>query len=111
MGSLHRLLCRVFAGGYDAFVLQGGQLMLVPAVDVRATRDIEPLAQRCSLDEALGKALSRVRDLQHRGPCDDAFHRRSRAAEVHSSRRAAVRRITLAESFGVPEGWDTFNVR
>lgn len=86
-------------------------MMLVPAVDVRATRDIEPLAQRCSLDEALGKALSRVRDL-----FNIVVH-----ATTHSiggaglqrciHREAAVRRITLAESFGVPEGWDTFNVR
>lgn len=41
----HRLLCRVFAGGNDAFVLKGGQSMLSRTVDARATRDIDLLAK------------------------------------------------------------------
>lgn len=49
----HRLLCRVFANGNDAFVLKGGQSMLARTIDARATRDIDLLALRDSLDEAL----------------------------------------------------------
>ncbi len=49
----HRLLCRVFAGGNDAFVLKGGQSMLARTIDARATRDIDLLATRDNLDEAL----------------------------------------------------------
>lgn len=49
----HRFLCRVFAGGNDAFVLKGGQSMLARTIDARATRDIDLLATRGDLDEAL----------------------------------------------------------
>lgn len=33
----HRLLCRVFAGGNDSFVLKGGRAMLARTADARAT--------------------------------------------------------------------------
>ena len=49
----HRFLCRVFAGGNDAFVLKGGQSMLARTIDARATRDIDLLATKDDLDEAL----------------------------------------------------------
>lgn len=49
----HRLLCRVFAGGNDAFVLKGGQSMLARIVGARTTRDIDLLAQQGDLDTAL----------------------------------------------------------
>lgn len=52
---LHRLLCRVFAGGNDAFVLKGGQSMLARTVDARATRDIDLLTKQDGLDKALGR--------------------------------------------------------
>jgi hypothetical protein len=51
----HRLLCRVFAGGNDAFVLKGGQSMLSRTVGARATRDIDLLAKQDDLDRALEK--------------------------------------------------------
>jgi hypothetical protein len=40
----HRLLCRVFSGGNDLFVLKGGRAMLARTVDARATRDIDLLS-------------------------------------------------------------------
>ena len=49
----HRLLCRIFAGGNDEFVLKGGQSMLARTVDARATRDIDLLAKQTGLDAAL----------------------------------------------------------
>ena len=49
----HRLLCRIFAGGNDEFVLKGGQSMLARTVDARATRDIDLLAKQADLDAAL----------------------------------------------------------
>lgn len=49
----HRLLCRVFADGNRTFVLKGGQSVLARTVDARATRDIDLLSTRGTLDEAL----------------------------------------------------------
>ena len=49
----HRLLCRIFADGNDAFVLKGGQSMLARTTDARATRDIDLLAMRDNLGAAL----------------------------------------------------------
>lgn len=49
----HRLLCRVFAGGDNSFVLKGGQSVLARTLDARTTRDIDLLSMRTSLDEAL----------------------------------------------------------
>lgn len=53
----HRLLCRVFAGGNDSFVLKGGRAMLARTVDARATRDIDLLSTEGDLDEALEKLV------------------------------------------------------
>ncbi len=49
----HRLLCRVFAGGNDSFVLKGGHGALARTLDARTTRDIDLLSTRDSLEEAL----------------------------------------------------------
>lgn len=49
----HRLLCRIFAGGNEEFVLKGGQSMLARTIDARATRDIDLLAKQRDLDAAL----------------------------------------------------------
>jgi hypothetical protein len=49
----HRLLCRVFAGGNDSFVLKGGRAMLARTADARATRDVDLLYTKESLDDAL----------------------------------------------------------
>lgn len=54
----HRLLCRVFDDGDDRFVLKGGQGMLARTVDARATRDIDLLSTRASLDGALSDLLA-----------------------------------------------------
>lgn len=53
----HRLLCRVFAGGNDSFVLKGGRAMLARTADARATRDIDLLSTEGGLDEALGELV------------------------------------------------------
>ncbi len=53
----HRLLCRVFAGDNDSFVLKGGRAMLARTVDARATRDIDLLSTEENLDEALGELV------------------------------------------------------
>jgi hypothetical protein len=53
----HRLLCRVFAGDSDSFVLKGGRAMLARNVDARATRDIDLLSTERDLDEALGELV------------------------------------------------------
>ncbi len=49
----HRLLCRVFAGGGDRFVLKGGQAILARTVNARATRDIDLLARGNDLGDAI----------------------------------------------------------
>lgn len=49
----HRLLCRVFAGGNDSFVLKGGRAMLARTAAARATRDIDLLSTEESLEGAL----------------------------------------------------------
>lgn len=49
----HRLLCRVFAGRNDAFILKGGHSMLARTVGARATRDIDLLARQGDLNTAL----------------------------------------------------------
>ena len=49
----HRLLCRVFAEGSGSFVLKGGHGALARTLDARATRDIDLLSTRGSLDAAL----------------------------------------------------------
>ena len=49
----HRLLCRVFTDDNKYFVLKGGQSMLARTVDARATRDIDLLSTRDTLNEAL----------------------------------------------------------
>ena len=56
----HRLLCRVFAGGNDSFVLKGGRAMLARTVDARATRDIDLLSTEENLDQALGELIRLV---------------------------------------------------
>ena len=56
----HRLLCRVFDGGNDEFVLKGGQGMLARTIGARATRDIDLLSPRESLDDALTDLLRLV---------------------------------------------------
>ena len=56
----HRLLCRVFDGGNDEFVLKGGQGMLARTIGARATRDIDLLSLRESLDDALTDLLRLV---------------------------------------------------
>lgn len=53
----HRLLCRVFAGGNDAFVLKGGQAMLARTVDARTTRDIDLLSRQVDVDAALEELI------------------------------------------------------
>lgn len=49
----HRLLCRVFSDPKSPFVLKGGQSMLARTVDARATRDIDLLARKTSVEEAV----------------------------------------------------------
>jgi hypothetical protein len=49
----HRLLCRVFDGNSDEFVLKGGQGMLARTIDARATRGIDLLSMSDNLDDAL----------------------------------------------------------
>lgn len=110
MGSLHRLLRRVFAGGYDAFVLKAGSRCL-RAVDARATCDIEPLAPWGGLDEVLGKPPSRVRDLVNIAVHATTYPVDGAGVQRCVRREAAVRWITLAESFSVPRGWDASIVR
>ncbi len=56
----HRLLCRVFDGGNDAFVLKGGQSMLARTIDARATRDIDLLSTRGDINAALSGLLALV---------------------------------------------------
>ncbi len=51
----HRLLCRIFADGCDAFVLKGGHSMLARTVNARATRDIDLLSTEDNLEDALAK--------------------------------------------------------
>lgn len=53
----HRLLCRVFVGGNESFVLKGGRAMLARTVDARVTRDIDLLSTEENLDEALEKLV------------------------------------------------------
>ena len=57
----HRLLCRVFADGNEAFVLKGGQSMLARTLDARATRDIDLLSVQVDLDAALKDLLDASR--------------------------------------------------
>lgn len=54
----HRLLCRVFDEGNDTFVLKGGQGMLARTIDARATRDIDLLSTRDSLESAMSDLLA-----------------------------------------------------
>lgn len=49
----HRLLCRVFTGDDNRFVLKGGQGVLARTLDARVTRDIDLVAQEESLEEAI----------------------------------------------------------
>lgn len=49
----HRLLCRVFANENRSFVLKGGHAMLARTVDARATRDVDLLSKKSSLDAAV----------------------------------------------------------
>lgn len=49
----HRLLCRVFTGDDNRFVLKGGQSVLARTLDARVTRDIDLVAQEESLEEAI----------------------------------------------------------
>lgn len=49
----HRLLCRVFSNANRSFVLKGGHAMLARTVDARATRDIDLLSKKDSLDAAV----------------------------------------------------------
>ena len=65
----HRLLCRVFADGNRSFVLKGGQSVLARTIDARATRDIDLLSTRDTLDEA----LSDLRRLAQRDLGDFVF--------------------------------------
>lgn len=51
----HRLLCRVFDGQNDSFVLKGGQSMLARTVNARVTRDIDLVSFHNNLDAALSK--------------------------------------------------------
>ena len=57
----HRLFCRVFADGNEAFVLKGGQSMLARTLDARATRDIDLLSVQVDLDAALKDLLDASR--------------------------------------------------
>lgn len=57
----HRLLCRVFSGGNDSFVLKGGQAMLARTVGARATRDIDLRPTETSLEAALEELVRLVR--------------------------------------------------
>lgn len=54
----HRLLCRVFEGGNDEFVLKGGRGMLARTIDARATRDIDLLSTCGDLNNALSDLLA-----------------------------------------------------
>lgn len=49
----HRLLCRIFRDPESGFILKGGQGMLARTIGARATRDIDLLSERNSIDDAL----------------------------------------------------------
>lgn len=52
---MHRLLCRIFVGNNDKFVLKGGQAMLARTINARATRDIDLLSTRDDISDALNE--------------------------------------------------------
>lgn len=52
----HRFLCRVFSEE-SGFVLKGGHGMLARTTNARATRDLDLLADKHDLDEALGELV------------------------------------------------------
>lgn len=56
----HRLLCRVFKGDDSHFVLKGGQGVLARTLDARVTRDIDLVAQKESLEEAIADLVQAV---------------------------------------------------
>lgn len=58
----HRLLCRVFAHGNNAFVLKGGQSMLARTLDARMTRDIDLLSTQPGIEDALDDLLRASRE-------------------------------------------------
>lgn len=56
----HRLLCRVFAGGNDSFVLKGGQAMLARTLDARTTRDVDLLALHHDLEATVEQLIGLI---------------------------------------------------
>lgn len=56
----HRLLCRVFAGGNDSFVLKGGQAMLARTLDARMTRDVDLLALHHDLEATIEELIGLI---------------------------------------------------
>ena len=58
----HRLLCRVFANGNNAFVLKGGQGLLARTLDARMTRDIDLLSTQQDIEDALDELLRASRE-------------------------------------------------
>lgn len=48
-----RFLCRVFSKNNGAFILKGGRAMLARTIDARTTRDIDLLANKTDLEEAV----------------------------------------------------------